>query len=152
VGAVITQRPDLFRAAVCEAPLLDMIRFPLFGGGKTWMPEYGSPENEDQFKALLAYSPYHHVVPHTPYPSVLFCTPQNDDRVAPMHALKMTAELQAATSSSNPILLRVEKQSGHGGGDQISKTVQMGADIWSFLIHELGTNPPEEPLSPSASN
>ena len=146
VGAVVTQRPDLFRAAVCEAPLLDMIRYPRFGGGKTWIPEYGTPENEDQFKALYAYSPYHHVVPHTPYPSVLFCTPQNDDRVAPMHAFKMTAELQAATSSTNPILLRVEKQSGHGGGDQVSKTVQMGADIWSFLIHELGAIPPERAI------
>ncbi len=152
VGAVVTQRPDLFRAAVCEAPLLDMVRFPLFGGGKTWIPEYGSPENGGQFKALYAYSPYHHVVPHTPYPSVLFCTPQNDDRVAPLHALKMTAELQAATSSSNPILLRVETQSGHGGGDQVSKTIQMGADIWSYMIHELGASPPEQPANQDVSN
>lgn len=141
VGAVITQRPDLFRAAVCEAPLLDMIRFPLYGGGKTWMPEYGSPENAAQFKALYAYSPYHHVKPG-PYPSVLFCTPQNDDRVAPMHAFKMTAALQAATTSPNPILLRLETQSGHGGGDQVSKTIAYGTDIWGFLIHELGATPP----------
>lgn len=138
VGAVITQRPDLFRAAVCEAPLLDMIRFP-----EVWMAEYGSPGNEEQFKALFAYSPYHHVKPGTPYPSVLFCTPKNDDRVAPMHAFKMAAALQAATSSTNPILLRVETQSGHDGGDQISKTVQKEADIWSFLIHELGASPSE---------
>jgi prolyl oligopeptidase len=152
VGAVITQRPDLFRAAVCEAPLLDMVRFTLYGGGKTWLPEYGSPEDEEQFKALYAYSPYHHVVPGTAYPAVLFCTPQNDDRVAPMHALKMAAALQAATGSPNPILLRVETQSGHGGSDQISKTVQMGADIWSFLIHELGAEPPGQPANQSASN
>ena len=152
VGAVLTQRPDLFRAVVCEAPLLDMIRYPLFGSGKTWIPEYGSPENEDQFKALYAYSPYHHVKPNTPYPAVLFCTPQNDDRVAPMHALKMTAALQAATSSPNPILLRVETQSGHGGSDQVSKTVEYGTDIWGFLIHELGARSPAEPIIQDVNN
>ena len=152
VGAVLTQRPDLFRAVVCEAPLLDMIRFPLYGGGKTWTPEYGSPDNEEQFKALYAYSPYHHVKPRTLYPSVLFCTPEDDDRVAPMHAMKMAAELQAATGSSNPILVRVEPQSGHGGGDQVSKTIQYGADIWGFLIHELGAKTPGEVIKQSASN
>jgi prolyl oligopeptidase len=141
-GAVLTQRPDLFRAVVCEAPLLDMIRYTLYGGGKTWIPEYGSPEDPDQFKALYAYSPYHHVHPHTPYPSVLFCTPQNDDRVAPMHAFKMTAALQAATSSPNPILLRLETQSGHTGGDQVSKSIEYNTDVWGFLIHELGATAP----------
>jgi prolyl oligopeptidase len=152
VGAVITQRPDLFRAAVCEAPLLDMIRFPLYGGGKTWIPEYGSPDDPDQFKVLDGYSPYHHVMPGTAYPSVLFCTPQNDDRVAPMHAMKMAAEMQAATGSVNPILLRVETQSGHTGGDQVSKSIEYGTDIWSFMIHELGAQPLGEPLPTSTSN
>ncbi len=141
-GAVLTQRPDLFRAVIIEAPLLDMIRYPLFGSGKTWIPEYGTPDDPDQFKALYAYSPYHHVVPGTAYPSVLICTPQNDDRVAPMHALKMAAALQAATSSPNPILLRLETQSGHTGGDAVSKTVNYGTDIWGFLIHELGAQTP----------
>jgi prolyl oligopeptidase len=149
VGAVLTQRPDLFRAVVCEAPLLDMIRYPLFGSGKTWIPEYGTPDDPDQFKALYAYSPYHHVVAGTPYPSVLMCTPQNDDRVAPMHALKMTAALQAATSSPYPILLRLETQSGHGGGDQVTKTIEYGTDIWGFLIHELGAQTPEDSSVPS---
>jgi prolyl oligopeptidase len=152
VGAVITQRPDLFRAAVCEAPLLDMIRYPLYGGGKTWIPEYGSPDDPDQFKALYAYSPYHHVKPGTPYPSVLICTPQNDDRVAPMHAFKMAAALQADTSSPHPILLRMETQSGHGGSDQVSKSIEYGTDIWDFLIHELGANPPGEAPIDSATN
>jgi len=141
VGAVITQRPELFRAAVCEAPLLDMIRYPLYGGGKTWIPEYGSPNDADQFKVLHGYSPYQNVKLGTAYPSVLFCTPQNDDRVAPMHAFKMTAALQAATSSPYPILLRVETQSGHTGGDQTSKSIEYGTDIWSFMIHELGARP-----------
>jgi prolyl oligopeptidase len=152
VGAVVTQRPDLFRAAVCEAPLLDMVRYPLFGSGKTWIPEYGSPDDPDQFKALYDYSPYHHVTTGTAYPSVLFCTPQNDDRVAPMHAFKMAAELQAATSSPNPILLRLETQSGHGGGDQVSKTIEYGADIWGYLIHELGATPPGEPTGQAVTN
>jgi len=141
-GAMITQRPNLFRAVICEVPLLDMIRYDKFGSGKTWVPEYGSPEEETQFKALLAYSPYHHVIPGTAYPAVLMCSAANDDRVDPMHARKMTAELQAATSSPNPILLRVELQSGHGGGDQVKKNVRYGTDIWGFLIHELGAKTP----------
>jgi prolyl oligopeptidase len=152
VGAVITQRPDLFRAAVCEAPLLDMVRFTRYGGGQTWIPEYGSPYNFDQFKVLYGYSPYSNVKKGTAYPSVLFCTPQNDDRVAPMHAFKMTAELQAATSSPNPILLRVETQSGHTGGDQTSKSIEYGTDIWSFMIHELGAKPLEEAADHAVSN
>jgi prolyl oligopeptidase len=141
VGAVLTQRPDLFRAMVCEVPLLDMVRFEKFGSGKTWVPEYGSPENEAQFRALYAYSPYHHVHPGTVYPSVLFCSAANDDRVDPMHARKMTAALQAATGSSNPILLRIESQSGHGGGDQVKKTIVYGTDVWGFFLHELGIHP-----------
>ena len=152
VGAVLTQRPDLFRAVVCEVPLLDMIRYDQFGSGKTWVPEYGSPHDPAQFKALYAYSPYHHVVKGTAYPSVLFCTAENDDRVDPMHARKMAAALQAATSSPNPILLRVEEHSGHGGSDQVKKTVAYGTDIWGFLIHELGAQTPGEPPEPIASH
>jgi prolyl oligopeptidase len=152
VGAVLTQRPDLFRAMVCEVPLLDMIRFDQFGSGQTWVPEYGSPENEAQFKALYAYSPYHHVVPGTAYPSVLFCSAANDDRVDPMHARKMAAELQADTGSANPILLRVETQSGHGGGDQVAKTIVLATDIWGFLIHELGARTPGTGPVPAASH
>jgi prolyl oligopeptidase len=144
VGAVITQRPDLFRAAVCEVPLLDMIRYPLFGSGQTWIPEYGSPQDEAQFRALLAYSPYHHVRKGVAYPAVLFCTAQNDDRVDPMHARKMAAAMQAATSSPNPILLRLETSSGHGGGDQVQKTIVYATDLWGFLIHELGAKTPSD--------
>lgn len=152
VGAMLTQRPDLFRAVVCEVPLLDMIRFAQFSSGKTWTTEYGSPKDPEQFKALYGYSPYHHVRPGTPYPSVLFCTAANDDRVDPMHARKMAAELQAATGSTNPILLRVESQSGHGGGDQVKKTIGMGTDIWGFLIHELGAQVPGSVVNQDTSN
>ncbi len=149
VGAVLTQRPDLFRAMVCEVPLLDMIRYVKFGSGKTWIPEYGSPDNEAQFRALLAYSPYHRVAKGTAYPSVLFCSSHDDDRVDPMHARKMTAELQADTSSPNPILLRIEPQSGHGGGDQVKKTIEYAADIWGFLFHELSVPVPDYPAQPT---
>jgi len=144
-GAVLTQRPDLFRAVVCEVPLLDMIRYDKFGSGKTWVPEYGSPQDLSQFKALYAYSPYHHVKPHAAYPSVLFCTAANDDRVDPMHARKMAAALQAATGSPNPILVRVETQSGHGGSDQVKKTIDYATDIWGFLIHEMGMQTSQTP-------
>jgi prolyl oligopeptidase len=151
-GALITQQPHLFRAIICEVPLLDMIRYNQFGSGKTWVPEYGSPQNAEQFKALLAYSPYHHVVIGTAYPSVLFWTDANDDRVDPMHARKMTAALQAATSSNNPILLRLETEGGHGGGDQVKKNIERGTDIWGFLIHELGVGPPEEAQNQDAND
>jgi prolyl oligopeptidase len=142
VGAVLTQAPELFHAMVCEVPLLDMIRYAKFGSGNTWVPEYGSVTNEAQFKALYAYSPYHHVKKGTAYPAVLFCTAANDDRVDGMHARKMAAELQAATGSPNPILLRVEDHSGHGGSDEVKKTIVYGTDIWGFLINELGAKPP----------
>jgi len=142
-GAMITQRPDLFHAVVCEVPLLDMVRFDQFRSGKTWVPEYGSPHDAEQFKALYAYSPYHHVKPGTKYPAVLFCSSADDDRVDPMHAYKMTAELQADTGSKRPILLRVEQHAGHGGSDQVQKTIDEGTDIWSFLIHQLGAIPPK---------
>jgi len=137
---------------VCEVPLLDMIRYDKFGSGKTWVPEYGSPNDPVQFKALYAYSPYHHVKPGTPYPSVLFCTAANDDRVDPMHARKMAAALQAATGSPNPILVRVETQSGHGGSDQVKKTISYATDIWGFLIHELGAQPLQETSGQAVSN
>jgi prolyl oligopeptidase len=129
---------------VCEVPLLDMIRYPKFGSGNTWVPEYGSPNNEAQFKALLAYSPYHNVKKGTVYPAVLFCTAANDDRVDGMHARKMAAEMQAATGSPNPILLRVEDHSGHGGSDEVKKTIVYATDIWGFLIDELGAKPPSK--------
>jgi prolyl oligopeptidase len=151
-GAMITQRPDLFRAIICGVPLLDMIRYDQFESGKTWVTEYGSSKDPEQFKALYAYSPYHHVVNPTAYPSVLFCTATDDDRVDPMHARKMAAALQAATSSPNPILVRVETQSGHGGSDQVKKSIAMGSDIWGFLIHELGAKTPEEVSNQDASH
>jgi len=152
VGAMVTQRPDLFRAAVCEVPLIDMIRFDKFGSGKTWVPEYGSPGDPAQFRALYAYSPYHHVKQGVAYPSVLICTAANDDRVDPLHARKFAAVLQAATGSPNPILLRVETESGHGGSDQRKKTLEYAIDLWAFLIHELGAKSSQEAPDINASH
>jgi len=147
MGAALTQRPDLFKAVACAVPLLDMVRYHLFGLGKLWIPEYGSAENEAEFKALYAYSPYHHVTRGTAYPAVLMLSADSDDRVDPVHARKMTAALQAASSSGEPILLRIERQASHGGADLIRQTVEQSADTYAFLMHELGMPAPTKPRS-----
>ncbi|MBV9947849.1 MAG: S9 family peptidase, partial [Myxococcales bacterium] len=136
VGAAITQHPDLFRVALAGVPLLDMVRYPLFGSGKTWVEEYGSPDDPDDFRALLAYSPYHHVAPGTRYPAVLLLSADSDDRVDPMHARKFAAALQHA-STGGPVLLRIEKHSGHGGADLVRASVEKLADEYAFALEEL---------------
>jgi prolyl oligopeptidase len=140
VGAALTQRPDLFRAVVCAVPLLDMLRYHHFLIARLWIPEYGSAEDPDQLPYLLAYSPYHHVTPGTSYPAVLLTTASSDTRVDPMHARKMAALLQVATSSEHPILLRVETQAGHGVGKPLSKLIDEQTDVWSFLFWQLGVD------------
>jgi prolyl oligopeptidase len=137
VGAALTQRPDLFQAVVCVYPLLDMLRFQKFLEGPYWVPEYGSAENPEQFPYLYKYSPYHNVVEGTKYPSTLFVTGDGDTRVAPLHARKMCARLQAATGSDHPILLLYDTKSGHSGGRPISKTIEEYTDILSFLFWQL---------------
>jgi prolyl oligopeptidase len=140
VGAALTQRPELFRAAVCAVPLLDMVRYHLFGLGKLWIPEYGSAEKESEFKVLYAYSPYHHVSRGVAYPALLMMSADSDDRVDPVHARKMTAALQSATSSDRPIWLRIERQASHGGADLVKQTVEQNADQYAFLMDQLGMN------------
>jgi prolyl oligopeptidase len=139
VGAAVTQRPDLFRAALCAVPLLDMVRYHLFGSGKTWISEYGSAESEEQFKALFAYSPYHRVKAGTKYPAVLLLSADSDDRVDPMHARKFAAALQAA-SSGRPVLLRIERNAGHGGADLIKAAVEQNADMQAFALAQTAGN------------
>lgn len=141
VGAAMVQRPDLFRAVVCLVPLLDMVRYHLFGSGKTWISEYGSADDPNQFRTLYAYSPYHHIKENIPYPAMLMMSADSDDRVDPMHARKFTAALRYANTSVHPILLRVETKAGHGGGDLIKKVVAANADEFAFLLHELGMKP-----------
>jgi prolyl oligopeptidase len=138
VGAALTQRPELFAAVVCQVPLLDMLRYHRFRIARLWVAEYGSPEDSDAFRWLHAYSPYHRVKEGTPYPAVLLTAGEADSRVDPMHARKMAARLQAATSSGRPILLRLETRAGHGQGKPVSKLVAEWTDVWSFLLAEMG--------------
>jgi prolyl oligopeptidase len=133
VGAAITQRPDLFRVALCGVPLLDMVRYAMFGSGKTWVSEYGAVEDPGDFAALYAYSPYHHVTAGTRYPATLLLSADSDDRVDPMHARKFAAELQWA-STGGPVLLRVERHSGHGGADLVRAAVEKIADEYAFAL------------------
>ena len=137
VGAALVQRPALYKAVVCAVPLLDMIRYPLFGSGRTWIEEYGDPAVEADYKALRAYSPYQHVAPGIAYPAVLMLSADSDDRVDPMHARKMVAALQAA-SAGGPVLLRIEKHAGHGGADLVKSAVEQKADMYAFLFDQLG--------------
>ena len=140
MGAALTQRPELFRAVICQVPLLDMLRYQNFQIAKLWIPEYGSSADPKQFQWLYAYSPYHHVTKGTDYPAVLFMTADTDTRVDPMHAKKMTALLQADNGGPNPVLLRIEPKAGHGAGKPISKSVEEWTDIYSFLFWQLGMN------------
>ncbi len=145
MGAMITQRPDLFRAVICQVPLLDMIHYQDFQIAKLWIPEYGTSENAEQFKWLYAYSPYHHVKVGAEYPAVLFMTADTDTRVDPMHAKKMAALMQAeaknGTSRTRPILLRIESKAGHGAGKPVTKQIEEFTDVYSFLFWQLGVKP-----------
>jgi prolyl oligopeptidase len=140
VGAAITQRPELFRAAICQVPLLDMVRYHNFQIAKLWIAEYGSAENPEQFKYIYGYSPYHHVKPGIQYPATFFMTADGDTRVDPMHAKKMAALMQAnsANDASRPILLRVDVKAGHGAGKPIGKLMDDALDLWTFLFWQLG--------------
>ena len=139
VGAALTQRPELYAAVICSAPLLDMARYERFGLGQSWNVEYGTAADPEQLGWLLSYSPYHHVVPGTAYPAVLFTVFTNDTRVDPVHAYKMCAALQHATSSGpgRPILLRAEDQVGHGAR-AVSRTAELAGDTLAFAAHHTG--------------
>jgi prolyl oligopeptidase len=144
MGAMMTQRPDLFRAVVCQVPLLDMLRYQNFQIAKLWIPEYGTADNAEQFKWLYAYSPYQHVKPGVEYPAILFMTGDFDTRVDPMHAKKMAALMQAeaknGSSKTRPILLRIESKAGHGAGKPVTKQIEEFTDVYSFLFSQLGVN------------
>jgi prolyl oligopeptidase len=138
MGAVLTQRPELFGAVVIQVPLLDMLRYHRFLIARLWIPEYGSAEDPEQFRWLRAYSPYHHVRDGVRYPAVLLATAESDTRVDPMHARKMAARLQAATSSDRPVLLRLEARAGHGAGKPLNKVLDELTDTWTFVFWQLG--------------
>lgn len=143
-GAVLVQRPDLFRAVYCGVPLLDMVRYHKFGYANIWAEEYGSADDSVQLDYLLDYSPYHNVVDGTAYPAVLLVGSDNDARCYPLHAMKMAARLQAAQAGPAPVYLLVRKHAGHGGGTTLTESINEQADIWSFLMDQAGLSPPED--------
>lgn len=138
MGAATVQKPDLFKVVECGVPLLDMIRYHRFGFANIWAEEYGSADDPEQFKYLLKYSPYHNVVDGAKYPAVLFVGSDNDARCHPLHAMKMAARMQEANSGNEPILVLVQKKSGHGGGTTLSESIKQQTDIWSFLMDRVG--------------
>ncbi len=141
MGAALTQRPDLFRAVVCQVPLLDMVRYHQFLIARLWIPEYGSADDPKAFEWLYAYSPYHKVKDGTTYPAVLLEAAESDTRVDALHARKMAARLQAATASDRPVLLRLESKAGHGAGKPRTKVLDELTDVWGFLFWQLGMAP-----------
>ncbi|ACK69202.1 Prolyl oligopeptidase [Gloeothece citriformis PCC 7424] len=134
VGACMTQRPDLFAAVLPSVGVMDMIRFPQFTIGWAWCPEYGSPENEEEFKTLYAYSPLHNLKPGTSYPATMITTADHDDRVVPAHSFKFAAALQKCHQGANPVLIRIETKAGHGAGKPTAKIIEEVADKWAFLV------------------
>ncbi|MEH2152867.1 prolyl oligopeptidase family serine peptidase [Nostoc sp.] len=137
VGACITQRPDLFGAALPAVGVMDMLRFHKFTIGWAWTSEYGSADNPEEFPALYAYSPLHNITPDTPYPATLITTADHDDRVVPAHSFKFAAALQEAQAGDTPTLIRIETKAGHGAGKPTAKIIEEAADKWAFLVRAL---------------
>jgi prolyl oligopeptidase len=144
IGAAITQRPDLFRAALCIAPLLDMIRYHLFDRARIWAGEYGTADDPEDFRALLAYSPYHHVREDTNYPAVLFVCGDKDTRCNPAHARKMAARLGDRSAQNRPILIDHSEERGHAATMPLSVRIDGITNRIAFLCRELGVSIPQE--------
>jgi len=138
IGAVMTQRPDLFGATLPAVGVMDMLRFHKFTIGWAWVTEYGSADSVQQFPYLYKYSPYHNIKPGTKYPPTMVTTADHDDRVVPGHSFKFAARLQAAQAGPAPILIRIETKAGHGAGKPTSKIIEETADQWAFLVEVLG--------------
>ncbi len=141
VGAVMTQRPDLFGACLPAVGVMDMLRFHKFTAGRYWVDDYGSAENPGEFKALHAYSPYHNLKPGTKYPATLVTTADTDDRVVPGHSFKFAARLQHSHTGTAPVLIRIETRAGHGAGKPTAKIIEEVADKWAFLVKNLEMTP-----------
>jgi prolyl oligopeptidase len=140
VGAVMNQRPDLFRVAIPQVGVMDMLRFHKFTIGWNWIADYGSSDNPAEFKALFAYSPLHNIRAGTLYPATLVTTADHDDRVVPAHSFKYAATLQEKASRERPVLIRIETRSGHGASST-AKQIATTADIYAFILHNLGVTP-----------
>jgi prolyl oligopeptidase len=141
VGAAMIQRPELFGAAIPAVGVMDMLRFHKFTIGWAWIGDYGSSDNEEEFRYLLKYSPLHNLKKGTCYPPTLITTADHDDRVVPAHSFKFAATLQEMQSCENPALIRIETKAGHGAGKPLSKMIDEAADIWSFIMYNLGIKP-----------
>jgi prolyl oligopeptidase len=133
----MTQRPELFGAALPAVGVMDMLRFQKFTAGRFWTDDYGSSDDPTEFQALLAYSPYHNLEEGTDYPATLVTTADTDDRVVPGHSFKFAAALQHAQGGDEPVLIRIETRAGHGAGKPTSKRIEQIADQWSFLVDAL---------------
>ena len=140
VGAVMNQRPDLYRVAIPEVGVMDMLRFHKFTIGWNWIPDYGSSDDAAEFKALYAYSPLHNIKPGAKYPATLITTADHDDRVVPAHSFKYAATLQSLASRENPVLIRIETKSGHGASS-LTKALESIADVYAFTMYNLGVTP-----------
>ncbi|MCC7422785.1 MAG: S9 family peptidase [Planctomycetaceae bacterium] len=138
VGACMTQRPELFAAALPAVGVMDMLRFHKFTAGRFWVDDYGSADDASQFEALLKYSPYHNLKPGTRYPATMVTTADTDDRVVPGHSFKFAARLQECHKGDNPVLIRIETKAGHGAGKPTAKLIEESADMWAFLVKVLG--------------
>ncbi len=140
VGATLNQRPDLFGAALPAVGVMDMLRFQKFTIGRAWTSDYGSSDNADEFAAIYKYSPLHNIKEGTKYPAVLVTTSDHDDRVVPAHSFKYAATLQSAQGGNAPVLIRIETNAGHGAGKPTAKVIEEQADIYGFLMENLGMN------------
>jgi prolyl oligopeptidase len=144
VGACMTQRPDLFGAALPAVGVMDMLRFHKFTAGRYWTDDYGSSDDPEEFQALYAYSPYHNLRQGVEYPATLVTTADTDDRVVPGHSFKFAARLQASQAGDDPVLIRIETDAGHGAGKPTDKIIELYADLWAFLAKHLDMEVPEQ--------
>ena len=148
VGAAMTQRPDLFGACLPAVGVMDMIRYPQFTIGRAWIPDYGDPASEEEFRALIQYSPYHSLLPGTSYPATMVTTADTDDRVVPGHSFKYAAALQHAQAEDGPpVLIRIDRKAGHGAGKPTSMRIDEVADTWAFLVDALHMQPLPPPTA-----
>ena len=134
----MTQRPDLFKVAIPQVGVMDMLRYHKFTIGYAWSVEYGSSDSADQFKYLYKYSPLHNLKPGVKYPATFITTADHDDRVVPAHSFKFAATLQEKAEHENPVIIRIDSKAGHGGGKPTTKQIDEWTDIWSFMFYNMG--------------